>query len=64
MSLSDDVKAFVVDHRSHGILTGDAGEVTPSGYSLEILCPCGTTFRIWVTLENAADDLAMIARLN
>ena len=64
MSLSDDVKAFVVDHRPHGPLTGDAGELTPYGYSLEILCRCGASFRVWIAPGEAAEELAMLARLN
>lgn len=33
------------------------GEPTPIGYRLEIACPCGPTFRRWVTTLNAIDDL-------
>jgi hypothetical protein len=44
MSLLADVKTFITDHEPHGELTGDAGEVTRSGYRLWITCPCGVTF--------------------
>jgi hypothetical protein len=29
-----------------------------------IAYPCGLTFERWITPEEAADDLAMLARLN
>jgi hypothetical protein len=64
MSLTADVQAFVTDHRPHGTLTGDAGEPTPNGYRFWIACPCGVTFERWITRQEAADDLAMLARLN
>lgn len=40
------------------------GEVTADGYRLEVACPCGVTFERWITLQEAAKDLAMLARLN
>jgi hypothetical protein len=64
MSLTAEVQAFVTDHRPHGTLTGDAGELTPNGYRLEIACPCGVTFERWITPREAAEDLAMLALLN
>jgi hypothetical protein len=57
-------EAFVTEHRPHGTLTGDAGEPTPNGYWLWICCPCGVTFERWITPEEAATYLAILARLN
>ena len=34
MTLLADLEEFVTEHQPHGTLTGDAGEVTPSGYRL------------------------------
>jgi hypothetical protein len=64
MSLTEDVKAFITDHQPHGTLTGDAGDLTPNGYRLEIACPCGVTFDRWVFPDDATADLASLARLN
>jgi hypothetical protein len=52
------------DERPHGMLTVTTGEITGNGSGLEIACPCGVTFERWVTPEDAAEDLAMLARLN
>ena len=64
MTLLANLEDFVTEHRPHGTLTGDAGEPTPNGYRLEVSCPCGVTFERWVTDLDAAEDLAMLARLN
>lgn len=62
VTLSADVQAFVLDHRPHGTLTGDAGALTPNGYRLQIECSCGVTFERWITPREAADDLASSRR--
>ena len=64
MTLSEDVKAFITDHEPHGQPTGDADEPTANGYRLWITCPCGVTFERWVFPDDAAADLAALARLN
>jgi hypothetical protein len=64
VTLSADVKAFTTDHQPHGELTGDADEPTPTGYRLWITCPCGVTFERWVFPDDAAADLASLARVN
>jgi hypothetical protein len=38
--------------------------LTPTGYWLVVTCPCGTTFLRWITREEAAEDLAILARRN
>jgi len=38
-------------------MTPSVGEPTPIGHRLEIACPCGVTFRRWVTTLDAIDDL-------
>ncbi len=63
MSLSDDIKAFIADHRDHGQLTGDATEPGLAGYQVWIACPCGVTFRRQVTEGDALADRAELARL-
>ena len=57
MNLAADVEDFVALHRGQRTAHGDAGELTPSGYLLEIACRCGVTFERWVTQLDAIDDL-------
>ena len=45
-------------------LTATTGELTRDGYRLEVACPCGVTFERWITPEEAAEDLVILARLN
>ena len=40
------------------------GQRTLSGYRLEVSCPCSVIFERWVFPEDAAIDLALIARWN
>jgi len=63
MTLSRDLEDFVTAHRPHGTLTGDAGELTPNGYRLEVACLCGVTFERWITPQEAVQDLVMLARM-
>ena len=42
-----DLEEFVVDHRPHGALTGDATEAAWNGYLLTVACPRGVTFERW-----------------
>jgi len=60
--LAAELSEFVVTHAEHGRLEGDAGELTPNGYRLVVRCPCGVTFRRWITPREAAEDLAILAR--
>ena len=55
---------FAAGHRSHGPLIADTSALTPNGCRLTVACPCGVTFERWVTPEEAARDLAILARLN
>ncbi len=64
MSVSDELKAFIAEHREHGQLTGDATEPGLAGYQVWIACPCSVTFRRQVTAGDALIDLAELARLN
>ena len=62
--MTEDVAAFIRDHRGHRQLAGDATEPTANGYMLTITCPCGVTFYRWVAQVDAALGLALLARLN
>jgi hypothetical protein len=62
--LTADLDDFVTGRRSHGPLTPDTGSLTPNGYRLTVACLCGVTFERWITPEEAARDLVMLARLN
>ena len=64
MTISDDLKAFIANHRDHGQLTGHATEPGLAGYQVWIACPCGVTFRRQVTEGDALTDLADLAQLN
>jgi hypothetical protein len=47
------LEEFVVDHRPHGALTGDATEAAWNGYLLTVACPCGVSVGRWVTPQDA-----------
>jgi hypothetical protein len=64
VSVSDEVRAFIAEHREHGQLTGDATEPGLAGHQVWIACPCGVTFRRQVTEGDALIDLAELASLN
>jgi hypothetical protein len=64
MTLLRDLATFATDHRPHGELVAAQGGLTPNGYRLTVSCPCGVTFERWVTPEDAAVDLALMARWN
>jgi hypothetical protein len=61
MTISDEIEAFIRQHRGDGQLVGDATEPLPNGYQL-ITCPCGVMFVRWVTPDDAAIDLAALHR--
>ena len=62
--LFTDLNEFVSLHRVHGQLRANAGEPVANGYRLMVMCPCGVTFERWVTPQDAAVDLALMARWN
>jgi hypothetical protein len=62
--LMADLEDFALAHRPHGRLIADAGALTPNGYRLTVAFPCGVTFERWITPEEAARDLVMLARFN
>lgn len=64
VTVTADLGDFVEMHRAHGHLEGDMGDLTPNGYRLAVACSCGVTFHRWVTPREAAEDLAVLARLN
>jgi hypothetical protein len=64
MTVGADLEDFTAGHRSHGRLTADTGALTPNGYRLTVACLCGVTFERWITPEEAARDLVVLARLN
>lgn len=59
-----DLEEFVTVHRPHGPLTAEADEPRPNGDLLEVACPCGVVFGRWITPDDAAIDLAHLARSN
>ena len=59
-----DLQEFVELNRPHGELRASAGQPTPNGYRLEVACPCSVVFERWVFPDDAAIDLALLARWN
>ena len=62
--LLTDLKEFVALHRPYGELRANAGEPTPNGCRLEVACSCNVVFERWVVPDDAAIDLALLARSN
>ncbi len=63
-TLAADLIDFVGMHRAHGQLESDTGTLMVNGYRLAITCACGVVFTRWITPEEAAEDLAVLARRN
>jgi hypothetical protein len=64
MSLTAELADFVVGHRPHGPLIAATGPLTPNGYRLTVACQCKETFGRWITPEEAAQNLVVLARLD
>ena len=64
MSLTDDVKSFIVVHRVHGTVTTKASAGTDAGYGLRLMCTCGQHYFVFVTPEMAAQDFLAQAERN
>jgi len=59
-----ELREFVTIHRPHGELHAKASAPTPNGYRLEVACPCCVVFERWVLPDDAAIDMALLARWN
>lgn len=55
--VAEELEAFVARHRACGEMTGDATNLTPTGYLVWISCPCGARFERWVGEAQAQADL-------
>lgn len=64
MTIAADLEDFMAGHRSHGQLMAETGELTPNGYRLSVACSCGVTLERWITPEEKARDLVVLARRN
>jgi hypothetical protein len=64
LPLLSDLEQFVTLHRPHGELHANASEPTPNIYRLEVTCPCLVVFERWVLPDDAAIDMALLARWN
>jgi hypothetical protein len=62
--LLTDLREFVTLHRPHGELRANAGHPTANGYRLEVACACNVVFERWVFPDDAAIDMALLARWN
>jgi hypothetical protein len=58
VTITEEIEAFILKHRDHGQLVGDAAEPGSAGYEVTITCPCRTVFMRWVTPGEASIDLA------
>jgi hypothetical protein len=63
MALTE-LREFVVLDRPHGELHANAGGPTPNGYRLEVACRCRVVFERSVLSDDAANDMALLARWN
>jgi hypothetical protein len=63
-SLLTDLREFVALHRVHGELHAKTGAPTPNGCRLEVECRCRLVFERWIFPEDAAIDMALLARWN
>jgi len=61
-SLLTDLREFVAFHQVHGQLHAKASAPTSNGYRLEVACPCSVVFERWVFSDDAAIDVALLAR--
>jgi len=61
MGFYSDLEEFIHLHRPHGRMTPAVGELTPTGYRVELACPCGVTFERWVLPQDAVEDLLTVA---
>jgi hypothetical protein len=52
-----DLERFVTAHRCCGKLTSGVGELTDTGYRVQLVCSCGAAFERWVTPAAADRDL-------
>jgi len=63
-TLLTELREFVARHRPHGELHAKASAPTPNGYRLEVACPWCVVFERWVLPDDAAMDMALLARWN
>jgi hypothetical protein len=52
-----DLEQFVTAHRPCGELTSYVGNLTDTGYRVQLVCSCGAAFERWVTPDAADGDL-------
>jgi hypothetical protein len=64
VTVTADLEDFVQRHRLHGRPEANTGSLTANGYRLTVACSCGITFERWITPEEAARDLTVLARLS
>ena len=64
MSLTDDLRSFVIVHRICGTVTYTASTATESGYDLRLRCTFGQHYYVFMTPEIAAEDFLAQAERN
>jgi hypothetical protein len=63
MGIYNELRGFVLVHRTCGEMKADVSPQTDSGYRVRVKCGCGTDFKRWVTPEGAEEDLLRSALL-
>jgi len=63
-SLLSDLEDFVACQRPNGEQRATASAPIPNGSRLEVACRCPVVFERWVLLDDAAIDMALLARWN
>ena len=57
MGIYNELRDFVLVHRTCGEMRADVGPQTDSGYRVLVRCGCGTNFKRWVAPEGAEENL-------
>ncbi|HEV8472975.1 MAG TPA: hypothetical protein VGR82_09390 [Methylomirabilota bacterium] len=61
MSATDQIRAFVEEHRACGDLTGNGSPATADGYQISLRCGCGAELDCWVPMAEATAEIADLA---
>jgi hypothetical protein len=64
VTVTADLEDFVQGHRLHGRPKANTGLLPPNGCRLAVACSCGVTFERWITPQETARDLTLLARLS
>ena len=55
VTMTDQIEAFIREHRDHGQVVGDAAEPMTNVYEMTITCPCRVVFRSLGDVDRSDD---------